>query len=377
MGVLKDRVSRNGFFLVALVAFLSVSASAVWADPPPGASPVNSASATPSASNLQEALRHALNAARAKMGVLPPWQQLLFSSEVLPQAENFVREYRPQGSGYRVDVDEGMLQNYLVFFGPKVLGNEKPLFIARVEAQANCEFCAEALPSVKRLLESRFAARGITLSWTKDHEVRTQATSAKPKGEFQGLVQLQALQASRQLDGSVALRVERATHRDDESGLEIQSEDHKFRMVFGVSAGKYTEVRSVEFAATDSTENSSKRLIVEAMSSLGSKVRETETRSAARPAGQELPEVLLKISGVRDYFSVVQLKNQVQLALGELELVSERRLLKGSVVLAVNSKLKPADLKTKLNGLAVGAGKLNVNEVLEGDSVIELEADIR
>ncbi|MBU6374516.1 MAG: hypothetical protein KGQ59_00830, partial [Bdellovibrionales bacterium] len=263
------------------------------------------------------------------------------------------------------------------FFAPKVSGSEKPTFLVRFETEKGCEFCSEALPSLKRLLETRLSSRGVSFSWPKDSEVLAQPVPTKSKSLFPALSQLQVLQSVRQLDGSVVLRVERATRKDDESGLEIEPQERRYRIIFGLATGKYTEIRSVEVGPTDSTEASSKRLFLEAMSSLGAKVQESETRLASRPTGQNNPEVLLKVAGVRDYFSLAQLKSQVQLALGELEPVSERRLGKGISVLAVSSRLKPSELKVKLNGLAVGAGKLVVNEVLEGESVIEVEADIR
>jgi hypothetical protein len=57
--------------------------------------------------------------------------------------------------------------------------------------------------------------------------------------------------------------------------------------------------------------------------------------------------------------------------------VQERRLGKGRSVLAIRTRLAGSELKKRLNGLQLGASTLVVKDVLEGDAVTELEAEIR
>ena len=110
------------------------------------------------AAELQKAVRDSVLAARARLGELQPWQQQLFSGEVLPQAEKFIREYRRQGAGFRVEVDEGLLRDYLAYFAPASLGVEDPQFLVRVEAEPGCISCGEALPSLRQVPYSSLAA---------------------------------------------------------------------------------------------------------------------------------------------------------------------------------------------------------------------------
>ena len=152
MGLLMDRVPRCRVIVAicALIAAFFVTSSYPSAQAAPASSlsapsaPATVADKTKPAA-LQDALRAAVAATRSKLGTLQPWQQLLFTSEVLLSAENFVREFRPQGAGYKVDVDETMVRNYLAFFGPKVIGMDQPVFLARIEADelpSEAEFVA-------------------------------------------------------------------------------------------------------------------------------------------------------------------------------------------------------------------------------------------
>ncbi len=368
MGFLMDRVPNSRVFvlvctLLAVSALSAVSMrSVLHAAPPAG---------------LQEVLRGAVSAARTKLGTLQPWQQLLFTSEVLPQAESFVREYRPQGANYKVEVDEAMLRNYLAFFAPSLLGIEQPLFLFRVESQPGCIPCSESVPSLRRLLESRMAGRGARLSWMKDGELPALSTLPKPLPEFPLLALMQSQVTHRGAQGVVVLRSERASQKDDESGMELHQEDKKFRLILGFSAGKITEVRSLEFQATDSTELSSRKLVLEAMGGIGARIREELARDSSKFDGRAIPEVLLRVAGVQDYFVLNQLKSQAQLALGELNPVQERRLSKGRSVLAIRTRLTGSELKKRLSGMQLGASRLVIKDVLEGEATTELEAEIQ
>jgi hypothetical protein len=388
MGFLMDRVPNGRLVIAAgaVVAVLSVMLLHSKAEAAPVSTPASTAvsSSTGASSTekskpaaLQDALRSAVAATRAKLGTLQPWQQLLFTGEVLPQAENFVREFRPQGTGYKVDVDEAMLRSYLAFFGAKMLGTDQPQFLVRVEADPSCTPCQESIPSLRRLLEARLSSRGVRLMWIKDGEVPPKSALQKAGGEFPSLALIQSLEFARGAQGTVVLRSERATQKDDESGLELHKEDKKFRLILGFSAGKVSEVRSLEFQATDSTEQSSRRLVLETMSGVGAKFLEQATRDATKSEGRIVPEVLVRVAGVRDYYALNQLKSQVQLALGELNPVVERRLAKGRVVLAIRTKLSGAELRKKLQAVALGGTQLMIRDVLEGESGIELEAEIQ
>jgi hypothetical protein len=388
MGLLMDRVP-NGRFAVAACAFaaaLSSIGSLPRANAAPAAAPASTAASIPASPGaaeklkpavLQDALRSAVAATRAKLGTLQPWQQLLFTGEVLPHAENFVREFRPQGAGYKVDVDEAMLRNYLAFFGPRMLGTDQPQFLARVEADPSCTPCQEALPSLHRLLESRLSSRGVRLARVKDGELPSKSTLQKTTAEFPSLALVQALVSTRGAQGAVVMRFERATQKDDESGLELHKEDRKLRLTLGISAGNIAELRSLEFQATDSTEQSSRRLVLEAMSGVGAKFLEQSMREATKSEGRSIPEVLVRVAGLHDYYELNQLKSQIQLALGELNPVVERRLAKGRVVLAVRTRISGAELRKKLHGVALGGSQLMIRDVLEGESGIELEAEIQ
>ncbi|MEN9722651.1 MAG: hypothetical protein RJB38_637 [Pseudomonadota bacterium] len=307
------------------------------------------------AGSLSDAFRAAVSASLPSLGKLKPWQQQLFDAEVLPFAESFVREYRPKDSGYQVDVDEGMIRNYLSFFAPAALSKESPRFQVQVEAGPGCGFCSRALPALKRTLDMRLSSRGM----------KPFVSSSAPSG---------ATSAKAEPDGLVSFRIlkpARLTESDD-----AHAEDRKVVLKFQLSAGSIHEERQLEFAETDSVEESARKLLLEAFTGIGSRVLAAQALDSQKNQPQVSAEVLLKVSGVRDYFILSQLKSQVQLAVTGLQPVVERQLSKGSCILVLKTKFSPAELKAKLQGLALDQGKLTMGEVLVSDSEITLEGQI-
>lgn len=352
-------------FLIILGFSFSFS---VWAEEKPASS-----------LGLQESFRKAVGSARSKLGDLHPWQNQLFQSEVLPFSESFVREYRPQGTGYQVDVDTSMIRNYLAFFAPKALAVEKPQFLVFVEPSPNCPVCHESVPSLKKLIESRLTTRGVQLVFIQDKELAPLSTKKVPPSTsgFVTLDRLKSLQATKGMDGVAAFRLEPMMVQDDESGLEIQDADRRLLVTFGVIAGKFKDVRKLELAATDSIQSTSRKLILESLGSLGAQVLDLETRALDKNEGRGLPEVLVSVKGVRDYGLFLNLKTALQSTLGELEPVLERRMTRGTVVFAIQTKLSGQDLKEKLQGILVGSQKLSVGDVLEAEGKYELQAKIQ
>ena len=329
------------------------------------------------AAELQKAVRDSVLAARARLGELQPWQQQLFSGEVLPQAEKFIREYRRQGTGFRVEVDEGLLRDYLAYFAPASLALEDPQFLVRVEAEPGCVSCGEALPSLRQVLESRISSRGIRAVLVKDSEMPPRSLLFRRTPEFPSLALVKILQDRKLLQGAVVLRIERAVRRDDESGMELHPEDSKLRLVFGFSAGRITEIRQLEFQATDSTELSSRRLLVEAFGSIGSRARELGAAGAPR---EELDDTapMLRITGLRDYTVLAELKARVTEILGANGIALERRLGRGVCVLALHTRLPAAELRAKLEGLRAGGRRILIREAArDAENRMEWEAAIQ
>lgn len=371
MGILKDRVR----LLLAVAAVLMGHFLVVPSLAAPRA-PRASKSESPRPPTLQESLRSAVADSRSRLGTLKPWQQLIFTTEVLPLAERFVREYRPQGAGYSVDVDETMIRRYLAFSASQALGVENPKFLVHVEALRGCAPCEDAVPSLTRLLEERLRSRGIQLVWITAEELPQAAKGRSSSAGFPLLSRLRELQELKGAQGVVAMRMARPSVQDDESGMEIHIEDRRLRLQFGMQAAEYSEIHRLDFGMLESTQATSRRLLIEAFTSLGRKILDRQRLAGVSGDGFRSAEILLRVAGTRDYAQIQELKSRARERLGPDASVVERKLARGSCVLVVRTTLQGAELKARLNEMAVGSGRLLVAEVLEGEQATELEAKI-
>jgi hypothetical protein len=145
---------------------------------------------------------------------------------------------------------------------------------------------------------------------------------------------------------------------------ELEPEEGRFVLRLGLTLGKLQSSKKVEFQRVDSIEVLARRLWTESMVEL-TQGRTSGTASAGAGAAAETgpgvqvePEVLIAVSGVRDYAALSSLKFQIQQVLGGSVPVLERSLLRGKVVLALRTAQGADELRGKLSALDVGSQKL-------------------
>jgi hypothetical protein len=297
-------------------------------------------------------MRAAVKGIRGKFGELTPWQQKIYNDEIMAFPQDYVREYRQVGDRYKIDVDQVMIQRALVFHAPDFLGNAQPRIATRVEADEGCSLCQGAAPVLRKLFQSKLEIREARAQWFKDEElpVASSSTASTSVAELPRLALLQGLEVSRGLQGSLMARVEAQVLKDAETGQVIEPahpEDAKFVLRLGLSLGKNTRIfRKVEFQYTEPVEPLARKLWLEVMTELAGKTDLAPSLAGAAAAGP--PEVVIQVSGVRDYFQLTQLKAQIQLALGEMQPVIERSLARGRVVLAIRTDRTLDEVRSKL-----------------------------
>lgn len=340
-------------------------------------------------SALADAMRNAVRGLRGKFGEMPPWQQKIFDQEVLTSAQDFVREYRQVGDRYKIDVDQVLIQKFLAFHAPDFLGNAEPRFAVRVEADAGCSLCEAAAPALKKLYQSKLEIRDAKAVWFKDEEMPVAASGGAP--ELPRLALLQSLETSRGLQGSLLVRIEAILEKDSETGQVIppaHPEDAKFALRLGLSmntagnTGKNKLIRQVEFQHTEAVEPLARKLWLEAVTELAIKADGSAGAVAGAMTGGAGPaEVLVQVTGVRDYFMLNQLKSQLQLAVGEMQPLIERSLARGRVVLAIRTDRPIDEIRGKISKVTLGAGgtlRLVLSAVpAKGRESLVLEGEIR
>src|SRR4051794_9867340 len=83
------------------------------------AAPPAKAATSDGADAVSTQLKSAVTASASKLGELEPWQKRIFSEEVVPQYQRFVRDYRSSGtSGVTAEIDLESLRQYLRFYAP-------------------------------------------------------------------------------------------------------------------------------------------------------------------------------------------------------------------------------------------------------------------
>lgn len=371
-----------------LVVMLGVGAPARGFGAPQPAAPLPALQG-----GLPEAARTALKAVvtrlEAQPGGIAPWQKVLVEEEILHEPQNFVRESRQMGDQFKVAIDEVLLRRVLLFYGPTHLGNEQPRLAARIEAQEGCEICTAASPPLKKLFQEQLDRRMARPVWFRDQELPNSAPSSAEEPEMPRMGLLHALEASRGLQGAFLLRIEGIPTRDEETGRIVQPahpEDARLVLKLGLSFGGSTRqkiFKKLEFQATDAIEPLARKLWIEAMSDLGARLEaggggaQTGVSLAAgvgAGASAGRPEVLLRVSGVQDYFQLTALKSQLQLAVGELDPVIERVLARGKVTFAIRTSKSLDEVRSSLGAVLVGNKKLTIRGV---SSVGEILGEIQ
>jgi hypothetical protein len=338
--------------------------------PKPAASPSVTESGSGSGSRMNESVRSALYGFQSSLGELKNWQKRIFNDEIVANGQDFVREHRLIGDRVKVDLDETLIRRTLQFYAPEALGNEEPRVAARIEAAERCALCDSSVEPLKKLLQSRLEARGLRTVWFKDEEMPAAPAQGTPGGIASQLPRfgfLRALELSRGLQGSMLVRVEPLMKSGDSESAgdsELEPEEGRFVLRLGLTLGKLQSSKKVEFQRVDSIEVLARRLWTESMVEL-TQGRTSGTASAGAGAAAETgpgvqvePEVLIAVSGVRDYAALSSLKFQIQQVLGGSVPVLERSLLRGKVVLALRTAQGADELRGKLSALDVGSQKL-------------------
>ncbi|MFN7685413.1 MAG: hypothetical protein ACK5QT_08385 [Oligoflexia bacterium] len=347
-------------------------------------------------SRLDEAITAALSGLKTELGQIAPWQKKIFDQEILPFGQDFVREQRlvstasqsPSQSSIKIELDQALIRKALSFYAPQALSNAEPRVAARIEASEGCSVCTSAIEPLKKLIQARLENRGIRPVWIKDEEMPATPAQGTPPVLAKQLARvgfLRSLEISRSLQGSVLLRVESLVGLDSSpqgQGDAVHSEDAKFSLKMGISLGSWVSFKRVDFQATQPIDGLARRLWTEAMAeftergTFAASVHAAPSNLGTTPSEETWApsEVLIHVTGVRDYFMLTALKSQLQLAVGELSPVIERVMSRGQVTLAIRTALGAAEVRSKISGISVGQQKL---VLASGSADLPLEGELK
>ncbi len=341
-------------------------ADSAWAAPPvsPQASPSPASTYSMTSKEVQEKLRSAVAEWKTKLGALEEWQRKIFDEEVVPQYSRFIRDYKQTGTGaMSVEVDSEVLRRYLSFYAPKAFKRKEYRAQIYLSADADCKKCQDAMDEIKALAKARIERRGFLGSWLTPGQL---GVSSELKGKP---LEDRIADLVRQKDDGGALVMQWGVAPVDP---EHPDEKHYLVRSYLLVRKDATEVRQqgeLEVLPNDSLSTAAARLLTDAMSELG--VKSQVFADAAQE--HETPEVLVTVSGFKDFAQFNRVKSRLQESLKDVAPLEERRLMRGQVTLAVRTERPLALVKSALDAAAGQQGEDRVFVTHPDEQTVKVE----
>lgn len=355
---------RFMILLSAFSVFLLLGTVSVHAVPL--AKPSSVPSAAPLPSDLNGRLKAAMFDAQKTLGQMDPWQKRLFDEEVMPQALRFIKDYRNNVSADRVEVeiDFESLRNYLRFYAPVVLAkvwgkgspsasipaSPTPLLkdlkiLTYLRADSNCTKCVEAEKNLRQLVKSRLELRGFTPVWLTSEEL---GSGVRLMGK---LLDEKVAEQAKAKNFAGAFVLDWAPVPVDDIESAHADENHYFIHSFILIRDLAKLDGRMELMDTDTFETSTARLLTDAFTEVGLRSASVQSDAAQTVAKEE---VLLEITGVKDFAQYTKLKNLIFQKMKGIATFEEREIARSRMVWVVVSSLSKAELEKQLNGISVG-----------------------
>ncbi len=308
---------RHLLFFVAFVYLCGpLSGSPAYADPDP----------------VEIQLRNAVLNSEGKLGTLEPWQKALFTDEVVPQFQRFVRDYRPSGAGLVVDVDQESLRRYLSFYAPKMFKQNDPQssikILVMLKPDLTCLKCVQSTGSIQRLIQARLQRRGLSPLWVSPESLSSQSITQSAKLIFDQL--LSWIHAK----GAMGVLLVNWGPAPQEDADSAHGDEKRFIIETSFQVGDFLPLkRQKELLDNELFESVEGRLLTDIFTDLGSKI---EAQQINLPS-IDREEILIEVKGIRDFNQFVRVKSALTVQLKDFLPLEERVFSKSQVVFALSS----------------------------------------
>jgi hypothetical protein len=309
----------------------------------------------------QTDLKNAVIQSESKLNITEPWQKKIFSDEVVPLYQRFIRNYSQNTAGVSVDVDLDSIRQYLAFSGLKTLKRTEAKLLVYLRAEPGCTKCSDAAVVVRKLVKEKLERRGFALVWLSSDELN-------PKAAGQALDEkVRAIATQKKLAGALIVQM-RLMPVDDQDTAYADEKKYETRLSFVAwEADELKEYKydgRLEIMENDSLETAASRSLTEAFVDFGSK-------SVVQQIQDEGVDIQLSVSGFNGYEQYDKLRTNLRDKLKDIGTVDERRISRGKVTFSVRTKKTTEELGQLLTGLAVGPGVLSVAD--KDEHAIQLE----
>jgi hypothetical protein len=328
------------------IFFLLFCHSVSYGQPPASPSIQSSPGSSPSS---DDQLKSAILEHQSKLGVLEPWQKVLYSEEVVPEFSRFIRGYQssPKG-GMRVDIDTDSLRNYLVFYGPRSIKKPETMRDFRVsvflKGDSSCQKCVESQAQLQQIVQLRLERRGLTPVFLSSDELSPQANNQ--------LLFDQLASKSKQKGTLGSVLVSWNLIPVDASDTAHADEKH-YSIESFFQAGEFPVLsRQKEILENDSFEVAETRLLTDIFTDLGTKIEFEQINLADQ--GKE--EMIVEVSGIKDFSQYNRVKLALQTHLKDVASLEERKFSKNQVVFAMYSKKSLNELRKQIGQMNLDSG---------------------
>lgn len=291
---------------------------------------------------VESQLKDAVRAAESKLGTLEPWQKALFNSEVIPQFQKFIKNYRASGTGVVVDVDQEGIKSYLAFNGQQTLKKIDPKVAVLLAADKECQTCLESVLPIHKMIQVRLENRKLNPLWLNPDEF---GSTLNEKILFE---EIKNSAKTKNVSGIFLVTLKPVTPEEDDTA---HADDRRFIIHNLLSIGEIPLLsKNKEFLDNETFENIELSLMVDLFTDLGTRLSFNQKKEDS-PA-----ETWIEISGVKDFSHYNRLKGVLQSQLKSVTSLEERVFSKGKVVFAVRTSLSLNELNAQLEGLKLESG---------------------
>jgi hypothetical protein len=280
-----------------------------------------------------------------KLPELEAWQKILFSEEVMPQYQRFVRDYRQSDAGLaglKVEIDFDSLKNYLFFYAPKHLKLKSPSVLLIFKTDPSCQKCTESSTAIQNLVQARIVKRGFSPLLVNPTEI--------PSGSNVGAIEDQMTTLINKKNASGAILVQWKPAPVDDLDTAHADESRYVLRSFLQVKNVFLQSQPKELLDSDNFEVAEARILTDLFIDLGMKFAPVES-VIAETSGDE---ILLEVTGIKDFAQYTRVKAQILNLLKESSsFVEDREFSKGLVVLAVYTKKNSDEIKKQITQIAL------------------------
>jgi hypothetical protein len=275
---------------------------------------------------IEVQLQAAISAILPQLGDLTAVQKTMFTEEVLPEYQRFIRNYQATPQGVKVDVDQDSIRLYLKYYAlpveskvglkvevksdPKLNSKQSPQILVLLKTEPTCEKCTPARAPIQQWVKAHLEKRGFQPDFLALEDIPVQWVSTSLEEHLESMAQ--------QKKESAVLLVHWAPLPvDDLDTAHADEKKYSIRVYLNL-LGENTLNAQKEVMENDSFELSLGRVWIDLFTDLGSKMDASQVRQSEAIK----QEHLIEITGVKDFqhFKRVRLLLEGQLkSIGFLE----------------------------------------------------------